>query len=283
MAERMSQRLTVRCQVGSGDPLRAVDFLALHSGLSKSALKDAMNKGAVWLTPRRGARKRLRRATAGLTPGERVELYYDSALLNLAPGPAECIDDRTDYSVWYKPAGMLAQGTEYGDHCSLLRVTEQRLARPCLPVHRLDREAFGLMVIAHRQATAAALSRLFQQGRVDKAYRIEVRGCMDTPELRRGRIDIPLDGKPAVTEYEVEAVDAVRATSVLRVRLLTGRLHQIRRHFERLGYPLIGDPRYGRGNKSDQGLRLAAVTIGFVLPGNAAPVQFQLPQRYLEF
>lgn len=278
-----SQQQVIKRQVQSHDPLRAVDFLALHGGLSKRIVKDAMNKGAVWLSTGRGPRRRLRRASAELHTGDRLELFYDAALLALQPGPAECLADRGGYSVWYKPPGMLAQGTDYGDHCSLLRVAELQLGRPCLPVHRLDREAFGLMLVAHRQADAARLSRLLQQGQVHKEYRIEVYGEMKDITPHRGRIEIPLDGKSAITEYQVESTDTVRATSVVRVTLLTGRLHQIRRHFDLLGFPVMGDPRYGRGNKSVLGLRLAAVSIVIASWRDSADETFVLPQRYLEY
>lgn len=285
MSERhdTSGCLTLQRQVAAGDPLTAVEFLAHHSGLSKGRLKDAMNKGAVWLRSGRSGRKRLRRATAQLSLGDELELYYDPALLALVPPPLQCLADKRDYTVWYKPAGVLAQGTDYGDHCSLMRLVELQLKRPVFLIHRLDREAQGIMLLAHRQHTAAQLSQLFQQTRVDKVYRVMVRGNVTATHGLSGRIELALDDKPASTEYLVQDYDTTCDCSTVQVRLHSGRLHQIRRHFDAIGHPVLGDPRYGRDNKDAAGLRLVAVELGFVEPGTRQRVHYAVPPDLLPF
>ncbi len=92
----------------------------------------------------------------------------------------------------------------------------------------------------------------------------------------QGRLDQPLDGKAAVTEYRVLDWDAAANRSTLAVRIQTGRLHQIRRHLADAGFPVLGDPRYGQGNKSAEGLRLAAVGLTFSCPRRKQPVEYQL-------
>jgi tRNA pseudouridine32 synthase/23S rRNA pseudouridine746 synthase len=274
------RRVVVKRRVESGSPPTAVEFIAAHCDLSKSALKDAMNKGAVWLTPRRGKqrrqRQRLRRATAQLAPGDTVELFYDSRVLATVPPPASLVEDRTQYGVWFKPAGLLAQGNDFGDHCSLQRQVEQHFApkRPVFLVHRLDREACGLMLVAHDAEMAAALSELFRSDRVHKRYCAQVRGDLGAARGTSGRIELPLDGKPSITEFQVTGYDRVADTSNVDVVIRTGRLHQIRRHLEAIGFPVIGDPRYGTGNKNQSGLRLAAVALEFVCPLRRAPAAF---------
>lgn len=279
----ISHRVNFQRQVGEGDPHSAIDFLAHHSGLSKSRLKDAMNKGAVWLRTERGGRKRLRRATAQLATGDWLELYYDPTVLALSPPPPSCLADRREYSVWYKPAGLLAQGSEYGDHCSLLRLVELQLKRPVFLVHRLDREAQGIMLVAHRQQAAAQLSQLLQQGGMEKHYRIMVRGNLAATHGQAGRIELPLDGKAAITEFVVQHYDAANDCSTVQVRLHTGRLHQIRRHFDALAHPVLGDPRYGRDNKDAAGLRLVAVELAFLEPTGKQRVHFVVPPTMLPF
>ena len=174
---------TLRITVASEDAGTACDLIASRTRLAKSRVKDAMVKGAVWLTAKKGGRKRLRKATAQPEPGDVLELFYDTRLLAVKPPLARCLHDAGQYSVWLKPAGLLAQGTDYGDHCSLVRQVEVhfRMKRPVLPVHRLDREAAGLMVLAHTKTAAAKLSRLLQDNAIDKQYRVTVLGRL-SPE-----------------------------------------------------------------------------------------------------
>lgn len=282
--EPIAPRVEFKRRVAPADPKLLIDFLHLHSGLSKQQLKDAANKGAVLLR-RDGAVKRLRRAKAELRDGDRIELHYDREILALSPPSARCVDDRRGYSVWFKPAGMLAQGNEYGDHCALLRVAETawQPPRPVWLIHRLDREACGLMVVAHTKSAAAQLSRQFQHNQVCKRYRVQVRGDLSARQGPEGRIDRPLDGKPALSEYRVESYAADNDISTLTVEINTGRLHQIRRHLAAIGHPVIGDPRYGSGNKDAGGLRLAAVGLAFQCPVTRKPVEFALAPEEIAF
>lgn len=243
----------------------ALDALARVSELPKGRIKDAMNKGAVWL--KRGSRtKRLRRATLQLLPGDQLSLHYNPDVLALVPPEAALFADERQYSVWIKPPGLLAQGSQEGDHCSLLRQAELVLKRDVFLVHRLDREAAGLMLIAHTPRAAAALSALFARQEADaaitKLYRIEVRGRV--PE--QGEIALPLDGKAALSRYRRLAYAEGSDSSSVEVALVTGRKHQIRRHFADSGHPVLGDPAYGSNNKDPRGLQLVAVELEFICP-----------------
>src|SRR5690606_33637419 len=127
---------------------------------------DAMLKGAVWLT-RGKHQKRIRRATFVGQTGDKLSLHYDAELLRRVPPTPQLLADEKRYSIWLKPAGLLAQGTMEGDHCSLLRLCEQQLQREVYLVHRLDREAAGLMLIAHDGKSAAAFSQLFAAAKTE--------------------------------------------------------------------------------------------------------------------
>ncbi len=239
--------------------------LAEHSGISKIKIKEAMQKGAVWVKRGNQSAVRMRRATSELTKGDRVDFYYDANLLARSVAPPQLVWSGHDYSVWYKPAGMLAQGTHYGDHLALLRQAE--LAMPQVKttylVHRLDREADGLMLIAHNSKAAHVLSELFAKQQIDKRYRITVKGQISRS---KGEIDLPLDGKSALTLYEVVAVDAQADTTQVAVTIKTGRTHQIRRHFDAIGHPVLGDPKYGTNNKNTAGMQLTATYLRFICP-----------------
>jgi tRNA pseudouridine32 synthase / 23S rRNA pseudouridine746 synthase len=249
----------------TGETETAVDALARVSALPKGRIKDALAKGAVTLT-RGGKTKRLRRATFALQRGDTLSLHYNPDVLALTPPEPTLVADEKQYSVWVKPAGLLAQGTHEGDHCALLRIAELQLKRDAFLVHRLDREAVGLMLIAHTPKAAAAFSALFaasdSAGRIRKTYRVEVKGT--TPES--GEIATPLDGKPALTRFTRLATDAARNSSALEVELVTGRKHQIRRHCAESGFPVLGDPQYGENNKDARGLQLFAVALEFTCP-----------------
>jgi tRNA pseudouridine32 synthase/23S rRNA pseudouridine746 synthase len=147
----------------------------------------------------------------------------------------------------------------------LLRIAEQQLQRECFLVHRLDREADGLMLIAHTGKAAAALSQQFareRDGAIRKLYRIEVSGKVD----EAGEISTVLDGKTALTRFHRLDYLSARDSSVVEVELVTGRKHQIRRHFAGLGHPVLGDPVYGINNKDSRGLQLKAVQLDFTCP-----------------
>jgi len=247
------------------DAGQAVDYLVRHTGISKRKLKEAMSKGAVWLRHGRGKLKRLRRATTQLLAGDVLAVHYDPELLERIPPEATLLWRCKEYSVWYKPPGLLAQGNEYGDHASLLRQAElaDPLRKPVYLIHRLDREAHGLMLIAHTQTAARLLSQLFQRQHVSKFYEVRVLGKL---AATHATLSQPLDGKPAITHYELLEYDAESNTSLLKVQIKTGRTHQIRRHFDMLGHPVIGDPKYGYGNKSSAGLQLMATRLQFTCP-----------------
>lgn len=271
------RKFILRLSFDSGPPVPAASFIAEKSGLSKMRVKDAMNKGALWLKRKKGPLRRLRRAAEPLRAGDELEFYYDEDLLSFRPAGAECIYDAGQYSVWFKPAGLLSEGTKYGDHCSLVRLVESSYhqRRQVYLVHRLDREVAGLMLLAHSREAASRLSALFRNNLVDKKYRVEVLGDL-SKRGETGTIDIALEGKRSVTKYQVISFDPGKNTSLVEAVLVTGRLHQIRRHFERIGFPVMGDPQYGKGNKNKDGIKLKAVSLKFRCPFQGKEHEFSL-------
>jgi len=258
----------------------ACDLLADSSGISKQKIKDAMMKGAVWLKRHNKPRKRLRRAKETLQNRDRLEIFYDEALLKRKAEGARCLLDAGNYSVWFKPAGVVAQGNDWCDHLSLQRISEQMLEpkREAFVVHRLDRETAGLMLLAHSKGIAANLSEQFQQRAVIKHYLCQTLG--ETPAS--GDIQQKLDGKAAHTRYTRLRFDASSNASWLDVEILTGRTHQIRRHLESIGHPVMGDPKYGQGNKNALGLQLFAVKLAFTCPTTRDLKTFELSSEFLQ-
>ena len=262
----------VKKAVIDGDPLILIDFLEKYSKLSKSTLKKVLNNGGVWVRLfNKSKLSRTRRATFGLNLESLVEFYYDPKLTNMIVPKAIELTKFRDWGLWYKPQGLLSQGTEYGDHCSILRQVE-KLKNKAWLVHRLDREAHGLMLFAYSKNSAALFSNLWQKHEVRKFYKVEVLGLLKSS----GEILENLDGKNAKTTYTV--LSSNQFSSKLLVEIHTGRLHQIRRHFEMIGHPVLGDPKYGVGNKNSEGLQLMAYQLIFRDPITQKEINFELPE-----
>ncbi len=239
-------------------------FLISLSKFSAEEISDACEKGAVWL--QRGGKGKIlkeRNSNFILKTQDIVTFYFDPKVLSMPPlKTAECIDECRHYGVWIKEAGVVTQGTQAGDHTSLLRYVEVVRKKQTFLVHRLDRETEGLTVIAYTSEGAAKLSALFQENKIQKTYEAVVLGSI-TPGISR-TITVSLDGKEAITHYKV--VDSSESKSLLRIEIETGRLHQIRRHLDFAGYPVMGDPKYGKGNKNRSGLKLLASSLSFTDP-----------------
>lgn len=258
----------------------ACDFLAEATCISKQKIKDAMSKGAVWLKRHNKPRRRLRRAKEVLQNRDKLELFYDETLLARKAEGALCLLDANGYSVWFKPAGVVAQGNDWCDHLSIQRIAEQTLEpqRSAFVVHRLDRETAGLMLLAHSKGIAANLSEQFQKRTVMKHYFCQTLG--ETPAA--GEISAKLDGKAAQTLYTRLSYDSGSNTSWIDVEILTGRTHQIRRHLDHIQHPVMGDPKYGKGNKNKLGLQLFAVKLAFACPTTRELKTFELSREFLE-
>ncbi len=233
-----------------------------------------MAKGAAWRKMHGSASfKRIRRAKTIMEEGDQLELYYDLAVLGEVPLAPLLIHDEGSYSVWNKPAGLLSAGSKYGDHCAINRWIERSTNRETFIVHRLDRFASGLMVVAHNKGAAANLSDQFRQRKVDKHYEVIVTGKVQ----ENGDIADELDGKSAVTHYSV--LKHVGDRTLLSVDIETGRKHQIRKHLAGIGFPVIGDRQYG-DPATREPLQLTSCYLAFNCPSTKWRKEFNLDPTF---
>ncbi len=254
----------------------ALGLLQRASGLSKQRIKLAMIQGAVWLTRGRNT-QRLRRAKRVLRAGDELHLYYDANTLAEVPPEPTLIADVGKYSVWNKPYGLRSQGSKWGDHCTVVRWAERHLQpeRTGFTVHRLDRAANGLIIVAHSKKMAAALSELFRKREVEKTYRALVAGDF-SKHANPLRVKQPIDDKEAISEFSLLELCNNGEQSLLDVCIETGRKHQIRRHLADLEHPVIGDRLYGTGEEDNVDLQLTAYRLAFHCPVSDERVEYVL-------
>ncbi len=257
-----------------------INTLSEHCTLSKAILKQAIDKGALWLT-RNGHTQRLRRLKKTLKAQDVLHFYYDPLILDQEPAAANLIADLNDYSVWFKPYGMLSQGSKWSDHCSIQRWAQKNLLpeRACFIVHRLDKAATGLIIIAHSKKSAKAFSAMFENRQLEKHYQIIVHG----DHSQRPQPDIITDNiedKKARSTFSLSDYNSQQDLSLINVKIDTGRKHQIRRHAASIQLPIVGDRLHGDTSKSYPNalnLQLCAVSLSFICPLSGQPQAFHVP------
>jgi RluA family pseudouridine synthase len=190
-----------------------------------------------------------------LHPGDRIQLYipFEAGAKQPKPGPSASKLDITyedeTLLVINKPAGLAVHENKTDSkRDTVLGILESQYrdtgVKPQL-VHRLDKDTSGLLLVAKAPKTAAELENAFETGEIDKRYLCLIVGRLQSNE---GKIDFALPGRDgnlvrALTRYRV--VKRFSETTLVRVTIETGRLHQIRLHFAKLGYPVVMDNQHG--------------------------------------
>lgn len=261
--------------------INIVDFLHDATLLSKSLIKKILDYGGCQLQKNsRGSLKRVRKAKYIVKLNDQINFCFDEKIINTPEflNPI-CLLDQKEYGIWFKPAGILSAGNEWSDHTSLLRAVE-KIKDEVFLVHRLDRETAGIMLIAYTKKAAALFGDYFQKNKIKKNYYALIKGELK-PGLDEHTIDLDLDGKSAKTLYKVIYHDA--GNSCVDIELITGRLHQIRRHFDLIGHPVVGDSRYGKNNKNTDGLKLVAYSMSFECPMTNKKIHCSLDPSLISF
>jgi len=254
----------------------APNTLAEASGLSIGLIKQAMQKGAVWLDDGQSTR-RLRRAKKALAVGSKLHFYYNPEVLESNIPAPTLLADEGDYSIWIKPRGVLSQGSKWGDHCTITRWVESNddKQRPAFLIHRLDRAATGLMVIGHSKKVTQAFAAKFAKKEIQKIYHALVMGQF-SDTAKPITYDSKIDGREAVSHAKLIEYAASSNQSLVEVNIETGRKHQVRKHLSEAGFPILGDRLYGGGDSVD--LQLAAVSLSFNCPCRGWVKTFELPE-----
>lgn len=274
----MTQAMQFTTDIAAGESV--LQALQRETQLPDEVLLDAADKGAVWVNLQRGrGRTRPRRQRAvqvDIAEGSTVMLNYNPVVLDQVPLSMHCVSEHANYGIWFKPAGMLCQGSKWSDHTTATQVASGISGRQCHLVHRLDRAACGLLLIAYTRNALRAFTSLFEQRAMHKRYQASIEGKLNlTLPLT---INTPIDGKSALTIVHEQRPCGISANGILSLSIETGRKHQIRKHLSQLGHPIVGDRLYGLKNDtpslSDQlatenvssNLQLVACGLRFLCP-----------------
>lgn len=267
--------------------------------LTRSRLQALVKAGAVLLNGQPA------RAGLRVRPNDVIELNLPemapTKLVEPEPFALPVIYEDEHLIAIDKPSGMVvypAAGHPHGtvinqlvSHCALASFGAPR--RPGI-VHRLDEGTSGVLLVAKTDLAYLSLIEQFKRRTIEKTYIALVHGRVREDEgriegpigrdpVRRQRMRILPTGKPAITEFRVR--ERFSRTTLLEVRPLTGRTHQIRVHLSAIGHPVVGDAVYGsRSSRGESRLMLHAWQMKLTHPitGERLELVAPLPREFLQ-
>jgi 23S rRNA pseudouridine1911/1915/1917 synthase len=232
-----------------------------------------------------------RKVRSGDVVAVRTADDHQPATLPPVPMELEIVYEDADLLIINKPAGLLVHPTSPRHGRTLAHGLAHLYATrgtpmPVRPVHRLDRDTSGLLLVARSSFSHQQLDRQLREGVIEREYLAIAHGVVEAEE---GTIDAPIarsrssrmlravapDGQSARTHYVVHGRSA--DFSVLGIRLETGRTHQIRVHLAHAGHPIVGDRQYG-GLSGPGGIRrpaLHAWKLRLLQPRSGEELRFQ--------
>lgn len=273
----MSEKLQVK------EPATLLTFLGIQlQGWARSKIKQRLQSGCVCVNG-----VSTRQHDFPLHVGDLVEVGATAKMTNSSPSQLEILYSDRDIIAINKPAGLLSVGTTKETQQHALAILRNQLSRrsqavKLWPVNRIDRDTSGVLLFAASREMREAVMAKWDQA--EKNYLAIVEGC---PNPAQGIIDQPLradeqeyrmhvgahpDAKPAVTHFETERTNGSR--TLLRVQIDTGRQHQIRAHLSWLGYPIVGDQRYGTAGTR---MGLHSLSLKIANPKTGKELIFQTP------
>jgi 23S rRNA pseudouridine1911/1915/1917 synthase len=277
------------------------DYALSHNlGLSRTVIQKLIHEGRVFLNSQPINKPHHKLNTADklqilLPEKEKTECLPEQISLDI-------VYEDADVLVINKPVGLVVHPAPGNRQHTLvnallgagMELSDVNKSRPGI-VHRLDKETSGLLVVAKNNDSHLKLIKQFAQHSITRKYIAIVSGRVEFDE---DVIEAPIGRHPikrknmAVsftenTKYAKTAYKTLKRSkhfSLLELSPYTGRTHQLRVHLAYLGYPILGDAKYGKKDNFER-LALHAREIGFIHPATAKPVHFtsKIPAEFQEF
>ena len=267
---------------------------SLDLDLSRSMTQKLIENGQVLVN------EKIPKASYKTKLGDKIEIEIlepKETNLEAQDIPLDIIYEDEDILVVNKPKGMVVHpgngnldGTLVNavlNHCKCNLSGIGGEIRPGI-VHRLDKDTSGLIVIAKNDKAHINLSKQIQDRKVKKIYTALVRGIIpedtatiDMPigrsNIDRKKMAVRKDGKVAITHIKV--IERYEKYTLIRVKIDTGRTHQIRVHMAEIGYPVVGDEVYSNGKNefNVHGQMLHSTSLDFVHPITGKQMHFEAP------
>ena len=251
--------------------------------LTKSALKKILKKQYITVNDVTAT------SATFINGGETIKLYIPE---EVSPKkklvfPLEVLFEDEYLAVIHKPAAILVSGNSFKTIANALSQNIKRSKLPDVtapqPVHRLDFQTTGILLIGKTSSCVHALNKMFEEKQIEKTYYAVTIGEMDD----QGEITSKIDGKGSRSGYTlIETVTSKRFGKLNLVRLSpqTGRRHQLRVHLSGIGNPILGDKEYGIKNLilNGKGLYLHAYSLKLIHPFTKEEIYLkdELPKKF---
>ena len=289
--------MSVKWRVEANDPKRLKEFLK-EKGISRRIIGRTKFHGGQFLVNE--AEERVRKE---LQIDDVIELVLpieeENPNLAAIAGPLDILFEDEHYLIINKPVGLISvpspahRGDTVASRVKHYYIDKDYRHKVVHVVTRLDRYTSGVMLIAKNALAHSLMGTLLEKQELDKQYEAIVHGHLagetGITDARIARSPhsiiermVSTEGKPSITEYQVKNRLNNELTHV-RLKLHTGRTHQIRVHMSYLGHPLVGDDLYGGSKEILDRQALHCVSYGFYHPltGKRIEVEAPLPEDML--
>lgn len=261
---------------------------------SKTKVKKLITSGSIRLENG----KAIRKTETIIQLGQTLEYTKYTDTSNKIRAPYNVVFEDDNFVAVIKPAGVLTHGDTGKKNISLLQQMNEyiklssRGKKRAFIIHRLDREVSGIIILAKSEEMMQLMKENWKDAQ--KLYYALIEGHPEVEEgsveswLKEGPHQIMMsvpeseDAKYAVTHFRV--LEKLKDYTLVEVKLETGRKNQIRVHFADMGYPIVGDRRYGADDTYERQIRLHAFSLSFTHPVTHQRIELEskMPPNFLK-